>query len=420
MAVEKVIKIDVSITQSKIKIKDLKDDIETLDKRTLKYRLALQKLKVEEQKLAAMQKLRANNGKVLINSNNNLAKSNDKLSKSAMKVNNTSGLADTAVQELGRGVSDSAYGIRGMANNLSQLGSLFGTLVKKSGGFTKALKAMWLSLMGPLGILVAFQAVTAIIQTDWFNALLAGGKAAKDLNDINKESSEIAGDTVTEFKILTGILLDNKSTQEDQAKAVRILKRDFKDFNTELVTNRKNYEEGKKAVDEYTVSLLAQAKAEAALSLIKEKQGQILLLEEEKRLKMRNSFASKDEEQFEKRRKKQIENAIKQAGGDEKLAKKNIDNINKRYDAVKNLNKKEIDEIKKSIEIISNLSNIKDGILNGAPDTKKDKKTEEEKRQEKILSTIKQFREKREDLEDETEEERINRQEKRVLNELDN
>ena len=419
MAIEKVIKIDLSITQSKIKIKDLKKDVDTLDKRTLKYRKAVQSLKLEEQKLAAAQKIRINGGKKLIQSNNSLAASNNTLSKSARKVNDSSGLANTAVQELGRGVSDSAFGIRGVANNASQLGSLFTMLVQRTGSVTKALKAMWISLMGPLGLLVAFQAVTAIIQTQWFSALLAGGKAAKDLNDINKEASEIAGGTVTEFKVLTDVLMDKTSSDEDQSKALRILKKDFKDFNTELITNSKNYKDGQKAVDDYTVSLIAQAKAEAALTLIKEKQGQILLLDEEKRLKMRNSFGSKNDEQFERRRDRAINNAKKQAKGDEDLSKENIRRINERFDAVKNLNKDEIEELKQSIEVLSNLGDIKAKILSSAPDGKKDKKTEEEQRQEKILSIQRKYLEKSQDLSEKTELEKIDRQEQRALKELD-
>ena len=44
------------------------------------------------------------------------------------------GLAGATIVELGRTISDSNYGIRGMANNLSQLSTLMITLISTTGG----------------------------------------------------------------------------------------------------------------------------------------------------------------------------------------------------------------------------------------------------------------------------------------------
>ena len=57
------------------------------------------------------------------------------------------GLAGATVQEFGRTISDSNYGIRGMANNLQQLSSLFITLVSTSGGLINGLKQLGKVLM---------------------------------------------------------------------------------------------------------------------------------------------------------------------------------------------------------------------------------------------------------------------------------
>jgi hypothetical protein len=69
------------------------------------------------------------------------------------------GLAGATVVELGRTISDSNYGIRGMANNLSQLSTLMTTLIVTTGGVANGFKALWAALMGPLGIIVVFQTV---------------------------------------------------------------------------------------------------------------------------------------------------------------------------------------------------------------------------------------------------------------------
>mgnify|MGYP003625053682 CR=1 FL=1 len=83
------------------------------------------------------------------------------------------GLASTSAMEFGRVVSDAPYGIRGMANNVSQLTSLLfmgGTAIDattgKMIGLTGAIKNMWKAMMGPLGIMIAIQAIIAAI--DYF------------------------------------------------------------------------------------------------------------------------------------------------------------------------------------------------------------------------------------------------------------
>lgn len=430
MAVEKVIKIDLEITQSKIKVKDLEKQVKSLDGRTLKYRQALQKLRLEEQKLQAVQKRRATGGKALIQSNNNLTKS-------TKKVVDSSGLANTAVQELGRGASDSAFGIQGVANNASQLGSLFGSLVQKTGSTMNALKAMGAAMLGPLGLVVAFQALTAVVQTNWFNALLAGGQAQKDLNDTMKEGSKIAGESVTEFKLLTDVLLDKTASDEDQARAVRVLNKDFKDFNTELITNAKNYEDGKTAVDNFTLSLIAQAKAEAALTLIKEKQGEILLLEEERQKRIRDTGA-KDEADLDRVRIKaqqDLASALKKIrasgvdAGDSLPGlspQQQKEALDQRFENIKNFNKDEIAEFEESIKVLSDLGDIRKLILSGGDEKevkgKSKGKTPEEledERQKKIQAIREKFKLKNEDLEDTTSIEKIERQAERDLLELE-
>ena len=74
------------------------------------------------------------------------------------------GLAGATLVELGRTISDSNYGIRGMANNLSQLSTLMITLISTTGGVVNGVKALVSAFMGPLGFIIAFQAVIALIE----------------------------------------------------------------------------------------------------------------------------------------------------------------------------------------------------------------------------------------------------------------
>jgi hypothetical protein len=92
------------------------------------------------------------------------------------------GLAGATVVELGRTISDSNYGIRGMANNLSQLSTLFITLVTTTGGLTNGITALFQALAGPLGIIIAFQTVITLLE----RFSIEEEKAKKSVDDLTK------------------------------------------------------------------------------------------------------------------------------------------------------------------------------------------------------------------------------------------
>ena len=96
------------------------------------------------------------------------------------------GLAGATLTELGRTISDLPYGIRGVANNLSQLSTLFITLISKTDGFANSLKTLWSQLRGPLGIILAFQAVIALL--DFFAQ--KSDKAKDSTDDLTESMSE--------------------------------------------------------------------------------------------------------------------------------------------------------------------------------------------------------------------------------------
>lgn len=104
-----------------------------------------------------------------------------------------SGLAGATLTEFGRTISDLPFGIQGVANNLSQLSTLFITLVTKSkeggstlDGFRKALGRLGKQIFGPLGIILAFQAVIALL--DFFSRRTK--KAEEDVTSFNDALSK--------------------------------------------------------------------------------------------------------------------------------------------------------------------------------------------------------------------------------------
>lgn len=88
----------------------------------------------------------------------------DKTNASLKNTGGAAGIAGAAALELGRTVSDLPYGLSAVTNNISQLGNMFALLVISSGGLRAALINLQAALVGPVGVLLAFQAVVAGIE----------------------------------------------------------------------------------------------------------------------------------------------------------------------------------------------------------------------------------------------------------------
>lgn len=101
------------------------------------------------------------------------------------------GLASATLVELGRTISDSNYGMTAMANNLSQLGTLFTTLIASSGGLINGFGALGRALMGPVGIILIFQVFIKYIE----KAAMAANRAKDAFLSLMKAQDELASST---------------------------------------------------------------------------------------------------------------------------------------------------------------------------------------------------------------------------------
>lgn len=102
------------------------------------------------------------------------------------------GLAGATITEFGRTISDLPYGIRGVANNLSQLSTLFITFVSKvdksvigMARVTTAFKMLGAQLKGPLGFILLFQSIIALL--DYFSG--SSKKAKENTDELTKAFS---------------------------------------------------------------------------------------------------------------------------------------------------------------------------------------------------------------------------------------
>ena len=205
-----------------------------------------------------------------------------------------SGTATASVLELGRTISDAPYGIRGMANNLSQLASMFALSARNAGGFTGALKGMFQVLKGPLGILLAIQ--TGIALLDAFAG--SSKKAAKSANSISDSAAKAASN----LKILARANELNSMSFKETERAVNRANSEYKDLNIVIGENGKITDESVLAIERKISALEDLAKAQAIQKLIEEEFGKLALLQIEsdeiqleidnKRLEVENKRAS--------------------------------------------------------------------------------------------------------------------------------
>jgi hypothetical protein len=183
------------------------------------------------------------------------------------------GLAGATLTELGRTISDLPYGIRGVANNLSQLSTLFITLIAKSDGAGNAFKQLITQLRGPLGLILAFQAVISAL--DFFSQkskeaeentrdltlsikeqVMVNRELADALNEVNltrEEQEGIVSAIVKTEKDLKDIISDTTLSESKRNRLIQkylVLREKEETLNEKLLESRKDLSEADLALAE--------------------------------------------------------------------------------------------------------------------------------------------------------------------------
>lgn len=180
------------------------------------------------------------------------------LSNSINQASQASGAAAATTLELGRVISDAPYGIRGMANNVSQVASQIAfmsrsvdTATGKVVGFGGALSAIGKSIMGPLGILLAIQAVIAAVDYFW------GGmqKATEEVDNLNSSLDE----QISKFNTLSDFFNEDRSSIVDSIFGttwkddLKILSNEFNEFGKKIKSLSEEDKDNEELVKKLTV-----------------------------------------------------------------------------------------------------------------------------------------------------------------------
>jgi hypothetical protein len=180
------------------------------------------------------------------------------------QTNSNAGLAGATLTELSRTISDMPYGINAVTNNLSQLSTLFITLQSKTketafglGKFGGTIKGLIKELRGPLGAVLAFQALLTAL--DFYSKSAEKAKrATKELGDefakTNKKvlalttslgAAELAAMQTLGFRPAGGTLDTLKElTGDELQKGLKRLSSEFPQFAKMLKANTDPSEAG--------------------------------------------------------------------------------------------------------------------------------------------------------------------------------
>ena len=186
-------------------------------------------------------------------------------------LSDATGLAGAAVTELGRTISDVNYGFPAVANNISQLGSLFTILIARTGGLTKALKLMWQTVKGPLGVLLAFQVFITVLEA--FSK--SSAKAKKATESLTNSFS----DQVVKLKTYVKIIESSWMSLEKKEKIVKELNEAHKDLNIELDNQGMLTMESQQNTILYIRALKKKALAQAIVTRIQQHYNKVLEIE---------------------------------------------------------------------------------------------------------------------------------------------
>ena len=192
------------------------------------------------------------------------------------------GLAGAAVTELGRTISDVNYGFPAVANNISQLGSLFTILTTKAGGAKGAFELMMKQLRGPLGILLAFQVAITLIEAI-SKGFIKLGKDTDTLTETFKNAGKGVADISGNFETYINTLQNSNKSQEEQEEAVKRLNKEFPDFVENLKDSdvsmqdvKNSTESATEQIDLQRLAIIKLSKSRAAQNKIQEISGEII------------------------------------------------------------------------------------------------------------------------------------------------
>ena len=280
------------------------------------------------------------------------------------------GLAGAAVTELGRTVSDLNYGFPAVANNISQLGSLFTILTTKAGGAKGAFQLMLKEMKGPLGILFAFQIGITLLEAFSKGFFDTGKEAKKVSEELKKLKGELASNIVVANQYVK-ILEDTNTSERKRASVIEELKDLVPSLKDEDFKYGQQLDIVKQKIIDYSIAQAARIEID---KLVEENSE---LLSERRKINIINEIEN-EEEKTKAIREYAKENDFnsKRIAGSFGVSGKLIEKTNE--EVVESFGKRSEKTIKDSDKILKKINELSVGFENGFVKEKKNAKSRKE------------------------------------------
>ena len=186
MASEIIVKINVESGKAEVSLGKAKKGVDKLASSTKKLSDLQKQEAIDVEVLNEQIRIQTDINKAAAKSQLGLAQSTKQTSKAFKQSKTQVGLNNAILTEAGRAASDLRFGFNGVANNVGQMASLFGSLITTSDNVGTSLKELGKSLIGTGGILIAVQLLIAYGDQVW--AFFTGAENAvsrfqKGIND---------------------------------------------------------------------------------------------------------------------------------------------------------------------------------------------------------------------------------------------
>jgi hypothetical protein len=279
-----------------------------------------------------------------------------------------SGLNNAILLETGRLASDASYGFTAIANNLSQVVTLFSSFVKTQGSVGESFRELGKSIMGTGGLLIGVQLLISFGPKlmDMFMRLI--GQTMK-LSDVFKDASKEVTGTAGKFETYTKTLQDSSKSQQEQQDAINSLKKEFPDYIKQLDDAgltlddvAKGTKEAREENDIYRESIVKLAMARAAQNKIDEEAAKQVQAETDLRIKAREDFgkSTEDLQKLEAKYEKFKEENTQKGRAREKALTKTFTSEEKQILRLIRARNKEVEEAQKNIDTLIEFTDIED------------------------------------------------------------
>jgi hypothetical protein len=273
-----------------------------------------------------------------------------------------SGLNNAILLETGRLASDAGYGFTAIANNLSQVVTLFSSFAKTNGGVIASFKTLIKSLIGSGGFLIAIQLIISFgPQIFAFFERLLG--FTREMREAFEGASKTVKESAGSFEIYIRTLQDTTKSQEEQNDAIKGLNKEFpnyvkqlKDAKLSLDDVAKQTEEATRITDLYREAIIKQAMSRQAQIKIEESAAKMVEIQVEREAAARD----KGYESLEAAEKRLDElNAKREASKRKRLDADDVRESD-RLKKIINLNQDELDEENERIDRLLEFVDIED------------------------------------------------------------